>query len=147
MNSPAKPDAETADASETEHQLQVGLALALCDAVRAGADSARAQQILEQLAGYSEAHFMSEQLLMRLAGYPEYDEHVVDHDHMMEVLQGIATSIAEGGGALTAGEAEDMLYFLSRHIATRDRRFAEYHAEWRRQADERKSGDAPAADR
>lgn len=142
---PAADGGASASHIDTEHQLQVGLVSALCDAVRTGAETAQTQQILERLAEYSEAHFTSEQLLMRLASYPEYEDHVVDHDHMTEMLRGIAAAVAEGGGALTADEAQDMLYFLSRHIATRDRRFAEYYAEWQRRAKDAGASAPPGA--
>lgn len=143
MNPDSTHDAEPVETIKTEHQLQIGLACALCDAVRSGADAKHTRRILDQLADFSEAHFMSEQLLMRLASYPDYDNHVLDHDHMMEMLRGIAACMAEGTGDLTAGEAQDMLYFLARHISTRDRRFFEYYLDWRQRASETAVTKAP----
>jgi len=119
---------------DREHQVQIGLVRALCDAVRWSAGAEQTRQILEQVVAYSDVHFMSEQLLMRLCSYPGYDDHVLDHEHMMEMLRGVESRQAAGEGSLASNEAQDMLRFLSHHIATRDRQFAEYHLEWSRRA-------------
>lgn len=132
--------AESAGTMDTEHQVQVGLVRALCDAIRTGADAGRTREILDQAVEYSAVHFMSEQLLMRLCSYPDYDDHVLDHDHMMEVLRGVAAQQGEGHGSLALNEAQDVLGFLSRHIAVRDRRFTEYYLDWTRKAADRATG-------
>lgn len=123
---------ESAGAIDAEHQIQIGLVRALCDAVRSGADARQTRQILEQLVDYSEAHFMSEQLLMRLSSYPDYDDHVLDHDQMMQMLRTVAASNGEDQDALALDQTQNMLSFLSRHIASRDRRFTEHYLEWSR---------------
>jgi hemerythrin len=124
--------ADSAGAIDTEHEVQIGLVRALCDAIRSGADAVQMRAIFDQVVEYSAVHFMSEQLLMRLCSYPDYDDHVLDHDHMMEALRKAAVRGVDGGIALT--EAQDMLSFLSRHIAVRDRRFTEYYLDWSRRA-------------
>jgi hemerythrin len=129
---PPSHDAHSADAIDSEHQVQIGLVRALCDAVHSGADSGQTREILDQVVDYSEVHFLSEQMLMRLCSYPEYDDHVLDHDHMMEMLIGVAARHSAGEGALALDEAQGMLGFLSRHIAIRDRRFVEYYVDWSR---------------
>ena len=126
--------AESVGAMDSEHQVQIGLVRALCDSIRSGADAGRTREILDQAVDYSAVHFMSEQLLMRLCSYPDFDDHVLDHDHMMEVLRGAVSRQGEGDGGLALEEAQDMLAFLSRHIATRDRRFTEYYLDWSRRA-------------
>jgi hemerythrin len=42
-------------------------------------DAAGVGEILDHLIAYSEAHFMSEELLMRLKSYDDYEDHVEDH--------------------------------------------------------------------
>jgi hemerythrin len=131
---PSSHGNESTGIIDAEHRVQIGLVRALCDAIRLGADAEQRRQILEQLIEYSAVHFMSEQLLMRLCSYPEYDDHVLDHDHMTEALQAVAAKEVAGEGDLALNEAEDMLGFLSRHIATRDLRFTEYYLDWARRA-------------
>lgn len=107
-----------------EHQIQTGLVTALCEAVETGGAVA---EILEQLVSYSEAHFMSEELLMRLASYDDYDDHVADHIHMMDELNRIAADYKAGQSAAMLSKARDAEAFILKHIETRDRRFAEWN--------------------
>ena len=44
----------------------------------------------------------------------------------IDTLRGIAASHAAGDTALVAGRAAESLDFIGRHIATRDRRFADH---------------------
>jgi len=112
--------------TDREHQVQLGLLQALCDAARDHRDAAAVAEILEQLIAYSEAHFMSEELLMRLKSYDDYEDHVDDHIRMLDLLRAIAADHAAGNSSLIAGKAEDVLGFIGKHIATRDKRFAEF---------------------
>lgn len=117
--------ASTAD-TDSEHEVQLGLLRELCKAAGDNGDPAVVAEILERLIDYSEAHFMSEELLMRLKSYDDYEDHVEDHVMMLDTLRGIAASHTRGESALVAGRAAETLDFIGNHIATRDRRFADY---------------------
>ena len=112
--------------TEREHQIQLGLLRELCRAAGAQGDPAVVGEILARLIDYSEAHFASEELLMRMKSYDDYEDHVEDHAQMLDTLRGIEAEHARGESALVAGHASETLEFLGRHIATRDRRFADY---------------------
>lgn len=133
-NDPASYGEASAAVIDGEHQVQTAMLRALGDALRAGRDATQARALLEQLVEYSDVHFMSEQLLMRMCSYPDYDDHVLDHDRMMEALHGMAARHAASDGALAPGEIDELTQFLLRHIATRDRRFTAYHLDWTRTA-------------
>lgn len=121
-------DFNTASNSQTdhEHEVQLGLLRALCKAAGEQGDTTSLGVLLDQLVTYSEAHFTSEELLMRMKSYDDYEDHVDDHNLMLETLQQIAADHAAGKSALVAGKSEQVLGFITNHIATRDRRFAEY---------------------
>lgn len=110
-----------------EHQVQTSLVQSLCKAVEADRDASAIEEILVQLIRFSEAHFMSEELLMRLASYDDYDDHVADHIHMMDELSRIADEYRAGNASGMLDTAKEALSFIERHIDTRDRRFAEQH--------------------
>lgn len=65
--------------TDREHEIQLGLLRALCTAAGENRDAAVVGEILERLISYSEAHFLSEELLMRLNSYDDYEDHVDDH--------------------------------------------------------------------
>ena len=118
----AASNAET----DREHEVQLELLRALCAAAGDHGDPAVVGEILDRLTSYSEAHFMSEELLMRLKSYDDYEDHVDDHVFMMDTLRTIAARHAAGDSTLLAGEATEALAFIGNHIVTRDRRFADY---------------------
>lgn len=125
-----KPDPNDLD---VEHHIQLGLTQALCDAASAGADAALVQDILDQLVSYSDMHFLSEHLLMRLSGYPDYEDHVLDHDALMGRLEAVKQQYGGAGGQiLPLAEGKAILELLAGHIGAQDRRFTDYYREWTR---------------
>lgn len=112
-------------ATDREHQVQLGLLQALCGASRENRETATVAEILAQLIAYSEAHFMSEELLMRLNSHDDYEDHADAHMRILEVLQMLADDHAAGGMPLLAGKVEAARDIVEEHIATRDRRLAE----------------------
>lgn len=112
--------------TDREHEIQLGLLRALCAAAGENRDAAVVGEILERLISYSEAHFLSEELLMRLNSYDDYEDHVEDHAYMLDTLRILASRHAAGDTELIAGGAAEALAFIGNHIATRDRRFADY---------------------
>ncbi|MCM2308816.1 MAG: hemerythrin family protein [Sulfuritalea sp.] len=111
--------------ADCEHEVQLGLLRELCAAAGANCDTAVVGAILDRLISYSEAHFTSEELLMRLNSYDDYEDHVEDHQQALDALRTIAASHAEGDPGLIAGGAAELLGFIGSHIATRDRRFTD----------------------
>mgnify|MGYP003422744486 FL=1 len=109
---PSVSDSQTVD---HEHQVQLHLMQALTAAIDQGGD---VEEMLAQLADYSRAHFLSEELLMRLYAYPEYDDHVLDHEKMTEWLDEIAANVGERAAMRHA--AGELTAVFRRHIDSRD---------------------------
>ena len=80
--------------------------------------------LLDQLAEYSRAHFLSEELLMRLYGYPDFDDHVLDHERMTEWLGEIASREGERDAMMHA--ANELIAVFLRHIGSRDKRLHDF---------------------
>ena len=99
---PSKPAPSVgSDAIDAEHGIQLGLLEAAKDALGCAADEAT--QLVEQLYTYTQAHFMSEQLLMRLSARPNYDGHQLEHEILLQELDAIC-SLAEQGAHASAFE-------------------------------------------
>ncbi len=118
-----KPDVNSID---NEHHIQIGLLNALYDAVTEKKSASEVNQILNQLTSYSELHFMSEELLMRMYAYLDYDDHVNDHEAMTEYLNEIMKTVTAGQDKMTLETVSDMRQFLVAHISTRDKALSEY---------------------
>ena len=107
-----------------EHRVQVALINALCAVVEDRATGEEIGRILERLVDYSKAHFLSEELLMRLDSYDGFDQHVEDHADMLDALAAMVDTHRVGRTELIPGQARSMLAFLVRHIETRDAAYA-----------------------
>jgi hemerythrin len=107
-----------------EHRVQVALINDLCAVVEDRATGEEIGRILERLVDYSKAHFLSEELLMRLDSYDGFDEHVEDHADMLDALAAMVDTHRVGRTELIPGQARRMLAFLVRHIETRDAAYA-----------------------
>lgn len=117
---PAATDNATID---REHQLQLTLMQALGAAIDGDGD---VDELLAQLADYSRAHFLSEELLMRLYTYPEHDDHVLDHEHMTEWLDEIAARRGDRDAMQRA--VSELVSAFRRHIDSRDRKLHDFLA-------------------
>jgi len=108
---------------EGEHRFQIQLINLLNDAVEAGKPKEEISSVLTQLYAYSEAHFMSEELLMRLDSYDEYQSHVDEHQEMVQMLKDMVHNVDNGNLNLLPGKVQSALAFLVNHINTSDRRY------------------------
>jgi hemerythrin len=122
------PAAHDASSIDNEHRVQFGMLKALCDAVENGEPASKIHEILNQLTAYSELHFMSEELLMRMYAYPDYDDHVHDHAAMTDRLNQIMRRYAAGQDNIALKTANEMREFLLGHINSRDQALTEYLA-------------------
>jgi len=122
---PATHDASSID---NEHRVQLGMLKALCEAVKEGQPASKIHEILNQLTAFSELHFMSEELLMRMYAYPDYDDHVLDHEAMTDCLNQILRRYAAGHDSMALKTANEMREFLLGHINSRDQALTEYLA-------------------
>jgi len=78
---------------EREHELELRLVRELQAALGAG-DRAAAEALFRSLEELTEAHFLGEQLLMRLHAYPAYAAHQEEHDRLIGELRGLAEAVA-----------------------------------------------------
>lgn len=117
-------------AVDAEHEAQIGLVEALVSAVENPAQAPAAGELMEQLQSFCSAHFMSEELLMRLCAYPGYDDHAADHERTLEVLAAIAKILMGGEREAALAQLAEIKGFLTRHIRSRDAAFTDYYRRW-----------------
>jgi len=105
---------------DNEHLVQLGLIDAVIDAVVKASPSVEIDQVLTQFINYTELHFLSEQMLMRLHAYPSYDEHVSDHDAMIDRMRAVRNNINADESTLAIDTAQRLKGELLSHIRNRD---------------------------
>ena len=112
---------------DAEHAIQLGLLRAAQAQLDRGDDpgqgsdeAANTTELVEQLFTYSEAHFLSEQLLMRLAARPNYEGHVLQHEELMQDLDAVRECTQQGDRAAAAARLRVHEERLLAHIRSWD---------------------------
>ena len=110
------------DTVDTEHRLQVELLDALIAATQSGRDDDHVDELMQRLRDVSEAHFLSEDLLMRLHAYPEHAAHVAEHEEMTRLLDSIRSAVDEPDVAKLAALRQRFVH----HILDKDERLEKF---------------------
>lgn len=108
-----------------EHALELRVVRELQAALLAG-ERALAAELLERLADFTNAHFLTEQLLMRLHAYPGYEAHQQEHDRLIGELGELRTALADASPLDARGEADKLERWLLAHMATSDQALGDY---------------------
>lgn len=116
---------------EAEHRVQLGLLKAFQEVLGRPEGREAAGVLLRQLLDYSEAHFVSEQILMREHAYPGYEAHVAEHDRLLEQMRRIVLEWESGDTAALGQEAVRVEEWLALHMRTTDHRLEQYMVELR----------------
>ena len=111
---------------DREHEVQLSLLRTLCQAIREQRKASEVAQLLEQFSAYCEAHFVSEELIMRQNSFDEYEDHADDHCHMMDLLRVIATDHEAASSSKLKAITDEALTFIENHISTRDKRLTDF---------------------
>ncbi|HMM34008.1 MAG TPA: hemerythrin family protein [Thermoanaerobaculia bacterium] len=87
---------------DEEHALQLSLLRELVENLDSG-DAPAALEVFERLEAFTRAHFLAEELLMRLHAYPASEAHAADHAAFVRELQGVRARLADGPGRRPRG--------------------------------------------
>ena len=107
---------------EAEHALQYKL-LSEAERLLTEGNTDAAREVVQQLHDYSEAHFGSEQVLMRLHSYPGYQSHLREHGDLLTALRQLLAGV--GTGPATASAA-DLRRWLTSHVHHADQAFLDF---------------------
>jgi len=113
-------------AIDAEHDLQMQLLDSLSKALEKGGEFSPVRYILEQFIEFSDMHFLSEQLVMRLHGYPGYEPHLEEHTRLMKKVREIRDLVFRGEATPSVQLIQELRDWLLNHIATEDVAFGEY---------------------
>ncbi len=103
---------------DEEHALQLRLLRELLQCLESE-DSPATLELFERLEQFTSAHFLAEELLMRLHAYPDFEAHRTEHERFLEDLTGLR-KLLPGGNAGLRDDADAFARRLLAHIATTD---------------------------
>jgi hemerythrin len=111
---------------DSEHDLQMQLLDSLAQALEKGDDFSAAKHVLEQFIEFSDMHFLSEQLVMRLHSYPAYEIHLEEHTKLMKKVRELRDAVFQGQRAPSMQLIQELREWLLDHIASEDVAFGQF---------------------
>jgi len=111
---------------DAEHDLQMQLLDSLSQAIQRGGELSPMKYILEQFIEFSDMHFLSEQLVMRLHSYPRYEPHLKEHTRLMKKVREIRANLIKGESEPSLLLVKELRDWLVEHIATEDAAFGAF---------------------
>ncbi len=109
-----------------EHDIQLQLLGAVEQAVRADRRAEDVMSLVDQLIEYTGVHFHSEELMMRLYAYPQYQAHCAEHAELMEQVRAIRASFQEQDRTGLLEKVGALRAWLKRHIDGKDHGLATF---------------------
>lgn len=109
---------------DAEHRLQVSLVNAIEELVRSGGDPDLAARTVAQLVDFTNVHFLSEELMMRLYAYPQHDAHKAEHARLVEQVADIRRRMEAREQAAALETVRTLHEWLTKHIRSMDQAFA-----------------------
>jgi len=122
----AKPLKTGDQVIDPEHDLQLQLIDSLAESLENGGEFSPARYVLDQFIEFSDMHFLSEQLVMRLHNYPGYEPHLEEHTRLLKKVREIRNTVICGDQKLGRELVEGLREWLLNHIATKDVAFGEF---------------------
>ena len=111
---------------EAEHDVQMQMLDSLAAAVENRGNFASMKLVLEQFIEFSDLHFLSEQLVMRLHSYPGYEAHMEEHTRLMKKLREIREKVFRDEKILGLELIKELRAWLVAHMASHDKAFGEF---------------------
>lgn len=124
-NGPQETPQTGVDEMDREHALELQIVRSIQRALASGKKE-ELPQLLEKLEDFTNAHFLAEQLLMRLHAYPGFEAHQQEHDELMEELRELGRQLMADDTTDPARQAEKLEQWLVLHIQTEDQALAEF---------------------
>jgi hemerythrin len=111
---------------DDQHKVLVGLVNEMHDAIheRHGSDVVKA--ILVKLADYTRIHFAVEESLMRILGYPGYEEHKAQHEELIHSVTDLQHKVESGKTTIGFELMHFLKIWLTKHIMESDQKYSEY---------------------
>lgn len=105
---------------DEQHRNLVEIINRFDDAIHKGKGSKHANEILDQLIGYTQEHFASEERLMAEVDYPQLKLHQSQHRQLLQKVERFQFDFNAAGRRITSELHEFLGYWLVTHILRDD---------------------------
>lgn len=111
---------------DDQHKALVGLLNQLHTAIHEKHGTAACMEILDKLVEYTRVHFTVEESLMRILGYPEYEDHHEEHDKLIRQVVELQQKLKSGKANISFELLHFLRGWLSHHILETDKAYVPY---------------------
>ena len=106
---------------EAEHGIQFSLFGALRDAIDSSQSAEEVSRLFDHFIDYTNVHFLSESLMMRLYNFPEYVMHESEHDHFMDKINTLRRKFRDENSLNVKEDIDELIQWLTDHVDGLDR--------------------------
>jgi len=111
---------------DEQHKVLVDLLNQLHTAIIQHHGSESSNRILIELVEYTRIHFAVEESLMRILGYPEYEEHKHHHSLLINEVRMLVTKLHNGKKSISFELLHFLKIWLTKHIMDEDRQYVPF---------------------
>lgn len=111
---------------DNQHRILVDLLNELHRAIVEHRGSEAAHRILAELLEYTRIHFAVEESLMRILGYPDYEEHRHHHELLINEVQELSQKLEAGKKSVNFELLHFLKMWLTKHIMEEDRQYTSH---------------------
>ena len=111
---------------DEQHKVLVGLVNEMHEAIHQRHGSEVVREILGKLADYTRIHFAVEESLMRILGYPGYEEHKEQHEELLAHVVELVEKVDSGKTAIGFELMHFLKIWLTKHIMESDKEYGDH---------------------
>lgn len=111
---------------DEQHKVLVDLVNEMHDAIHRRRGSDVVKDVLSELAEYTKIHFAVEESLMRILGYPDYEEHKEQHEELIGHMLELQQKVDSGKTAIGFELMHFLKMWLTRHIMESDQQYSQF---------------------
>ncbi|PVZ63004.1 hemerythrin [Pelagibaculum spongiae] len=111
---------------DEQHKILVGLLNDLHRSIVEHHGSEQAMQTLDKLVEYTRIHFAVEESLMRILGYPDYEEHKEHHEMLITEIGRLQQKLRDDHKSITFELLHFLKTWLTKHILDDDMAYVDH---------------------
>ncbi len=108
---------------DDQHRKLIDLINQLHDAMLVGKGKDVMGSVLNSLVDYTKTHFAAEETLMKLHGYPDYEQHKKEHNVLVMQVLDVQRQLREGKTPITQAIMFFLKEWLQQHIQGNDKKY------------------------
>jgi len=111
---------------DDQHKKLIGMVGQLHDAMGQGKGKQALDEVLRNLIQYTRTHFATEERLMKVNGYPDYETHKAKHDSMTQKVANIYREYQDGKVTISLEVMNFLENWVDKHIMGTDMQYGPF---------------------